>query len=323
MIVVLTATETAYGSVRALLSGPRMYEGPAGSLYDVGEVAGRPVALALVGKGNPNAAALTERVLTEFAPSAAFIVGEAGALHSWVEQGDVVVATKVYGYHGGKEDDAGLKARPNAWPAPHALEQRARYVHRSFPAKVHFEPVAAGELLLTPGSSTAAFLDAGYNDAAAVDTESAGVASAAHLNNATPVLTVRSIGTPAPAAAFVAALIAELPAGQDTRKPKEERPVVHSVHNVHTGDSHGIVIQAGNINGGVHTHGSATPARDEDLNTSLTAAAQAGLLDESTYFRVMLALHEMKARPSDPAPRGVVRDLLAGHPDLQRRLESS
>ncbi|WP_053735072.1 5'-methylthioadenosine/S-adenosylhomocysteine nucleosidase [Nocardia sp. NRRL S-836] len=316
MIVVLTATEAAHGSVRALLSGPRVHEGPAGTLYDVGEVAGRPVALALVGKGNSSAATLTERAIGEFSPSSAFFVGEAGALHSWVEPGDVVVATKVYGYHGGREDAEGFKARPDAWPAPYRLEQQARRVARSFSAQVHFAPIAAGELLLGPGSSTAAVLDANYNDAAAVDTESAGAAGAAHLNDATPVLTVRSIGTPAPAAAFVAALVAELPAEPGSR-PQKERTVVH---NVHHGDSHGVVIQAGSIHGGVHNHGAAAPA-EPDLDTALTAAAKAGLLDESTYFRVMLALHEMKARPSDPAPRGVVRDLLSGHPELRRQLE--
>ncbi|ANZ34791.1 hypothetical protein BBK82_00575 [Lentzea guizhouensis] len=319
MIVVLTATEAAHAEVRSLLTAARTQESRAGSLYEVGEVAGRSVALAFLGTGNNSAAALTERAIGEFDPSSVFFVGAAGPLHSWVETGDVVVATKVYGYHGGREDAEGLRARPNAWPAPHRLEQRARQVARSFSAQVHFAPIASGELLLSPGTATAAFLDSSYNDAAAVDTESAGAAGAGHLNDATPLLTVRSIGGPAPAAAFVAALIAELPADPDDRPAARSAEARPSVHNVYSGGSSAIVIQAGQIHGNVNT-GAPQPAGG-DLSTSLTAAARAGLLDESTYFRVMLALHEMQARPSDPAPRGVVRDLLSGHPDLRRQVD--
>lgn len=311
MIVVLTATEAAHAACRGGLTGVRVHEGQAGTLFDVGSAGGHPVALALVGKGNQASAALTERAITEFSPDSVFFVGEAGSLHSWVEPGDVVVATKVYAYHGGREDADGFKNRPDAWQAPHRLEQRARLVARSFPAQVHFAPIAAGEILLAPGSATAAFLDSGYNDAAAVDTESAGAAGAAHLNDATPMLTIRSIGTPVPAAEFVVALVAALPATGRTS------PGRTGTTNISTGDVHGVLVQAGNISGGVHTyHGTA----DTAFVTALTEAARSGILSEATYTSVMLALHEIRARPSDPAPRAAIRELLSGHPDLLDQL---
>lgn len=315
MIVVLTATETAYGSVRSSLSDLRQHDGPAGTLFEVGEVSGRSVALALAGKGNQAAATLTERAITEFTPEAVFFVGAAGSLRSWLSDGDVVVATKIYAYHGGAESSAGFQARPRAWDAPHRLEQRARHVARSFTAApVHFEPIAAGELLLGPGSSSASLLESVYNDAVAVDTESAGVAGAGHLNDATPTLTVRAIGSPAPAAAFALALIAALPSGSAARPTG--RSAGSSTHNVFSGNSSGFVLQAGQIHGGVHYQGAPPPQQGDDLVDALTEAARSGALDETTYGRVTLALLEMKARPSDPAPLTVIRSLLAGRPEL-------
>lgn len=307
MIVVLMATEAAYAAVRSSLSSLRQHDSPAGTIFEVGEVSGRSVALALVGKGNQAAATLTERAITEFAPEAVFFVGAAGSLRSWVSDGDVVVATKIYAYHGGAESSAGFQARPRAWDTSHRLEQRARHVARSFAGQVHFEPIAAGELLLGPGSSSAALLESVYNDAVAVDTESAGVAGAGHLNDSTPTLTVRAIGSPAPAAAFALALIAALPSGS-------ERSVAgRGTHNVISGNVTGFVVQAGQIHGGVNYHAGAP---DSDVVTALTAAARSGRLDETLYGKVMMALHEMKARPSDPALLRVARDLLAGHRDL-------
>lgn len=124
------------------------------------------------------------------------------------------------------------------------------------------------------------------------------------------MLTIRSIGTPAPAAAFVAALIAALPAGRP-------QPGRRGNVNISTGDVHGVLVQAGNINGGVHTyHGTA----DTAFVTALTEAARSGILSEATYTSVMLALHEIRARPSDPAPRATIRELLSGHPGLLDQL---
>ncbi|MET9626969.1 hypothetical protein ABZX92_05855 [Lentzea sp. NPDC006480] len=293
MIVVLTATEAAYGAVRALLPDLSLHETPAGTLF---EVSGS-VALGLTGTGNHAAAALTERAIAEFSPAAVFFVGEAGPLRSWLEPGDVVVATKIYAYEGGREDASGFQARPRAWEAPHRLEQLARHVARSFTgARVEFQPIAAGEVLLAPGAALEGRLHAVYNDAVAVDMESAGLAGAGHLHDATPTLTVRGIGTAAPAAAFALAVIAALPSsGARTG---------HVIKNIVSGDVNGVVVQAGVVQGNVIVH-----REHDDFAAAVTAAARSGVVDEVTFARVMLALH-------DPRPGPVLRELLADHPDL-------
>src|SRR5262249_18462984 len=157
---------------------------------------------------------------------------------------DVVVATWVYGYHGGKEEGGEFLARPRAWYIPHHLEQLARHIARTGRWQppsleraghrrptVHFRPAAAGQVVVnSPASPLAERMRRHYNDAAAVEMESAGVAQAAHLNLALPVVIIRGISdradggkyeaddagwqpvAAAQAAAFAVALLTELPA---------------------------------------------------------------------------------------------------------------
>ncbi|MET8765305.1 5'-methylthioadenosine/S-adenosylhomocysteine nucleosidase [Lentzea sp. NPDC004782] len=202
-VVVLTALETEYTAVRDLIEFPEVHRHPAGTHFAVGPIqagAGR-VALALVGAGNQSAAALTERAIAEFRPRAVFFAGIAGALHSDLALGTVVVGTKVYAYHGGFDDDEGFGARPQAWDADHELEQIAHVVsrgdswHRGLPdvPAVRFRPIAAGEVVLNSRETPLARqLRRNYADAAAIELESAGTAKAAHLNRV-PFLTVRGI----------------------------------------------------------------------------------------------------------------------------------
>jgi adenosylhomocysteine nucleosidase len=207
-VVVLTALDLEYDAVRAYLTDVETMLHHAGTVFEVGRLRGTPlrIALAVAGEGNQAAAVLAERAVAAFAPGALFLVGIAGALRRDLSLGDVVVATRVYALHGGKEDASGLLARPCAWAAPHHLEQLARHVARSSwwrlalpplpgpPCAVHFGPVAAGEVVLA--SRTGALTEhirRHYNDAVAIEMESAGVAHAAHLNRAVPALTVRGI----------------------------------------------------------------------------------------------------------------------------------
>ncbi|MFB9832003.1 5'-methylthioadenosine/S-adenosylhomocysteine nucleosidase family protein [Actinoallomurus acaciae] len=206
-VVILTAIDLEYEAVRKHLRDVRTHTHPAGTLFEVGDVAGITgrVALAAMGEGNTGAAAIAERSIALFQPRLLLFVGIAGALKDDIRLGDVVVPTRVYGYHGGREDSLGFRARPRSYEAPHALLQRAQFVNRRGDwtpegadpldgPRCHFKPIAAGEVLLDSRSSPLARrLKDHYNDAAAVEMESAGVAIAGHLNQSLPVLIVRGI----------------------------------------------------------------------------------------------------------------------------------
>lgn len=197
-VVVLTALDIEYDAVRALVRNPQEYRHPAGTLFERCELPGASgtVVLAETGQGNPTAALIAERAIAEFAPVAVLFVGIAGALHDDLELGTVVVATKVYGYHGGTDETAGFRARPQAWDADHSLEQAARGVARTRtwtedlpagtdPPRVVLRPVAAGAVVLNSrDTALAEQLHGTYGDAAAIEMESAGTARAAQHNRA-------------------------------------------------------------------------------------------------------------------------------------------
>jgi nucleoside phosphorylase len=204
-MVILTALEIEYAAVRAGLAQLRPITHPAGTLFESGILPGcrHPVVLAAMGEGNQTAAVVTERAAAMFAPRALLFAGVAGALDDDIALGDVVVGTRIYAYHGGRDEADGFRVRPRAWDAPHELEQRARYISRLgtwIPSgrrpvpSVHFRPIAAGEVVVAaPESGYASRIKRFYSDAAAVEMESAGVLLAAHLNRSLPALAIRGI----------------------------------------------------------------------------------------------------------------------------------
>ncbi|WP_186319251.1 hypothetical protein [Streptomyces sp. SAJ15] len=209
VVVVLTALPLEYAAVSAYLEDLRPCAHRAGTLFELGTVPGTAwrVALAEIGTGAQGAAVITERAAALFRPRAVLFVGVAGGLREDIAVGDVVVATKVHAYQGGRESDEGFQARPSGYLAPHHLEQRVRRLHRTGswvgllpaaarkrPPRVHLEPIAAGDVVLRSVSSALARrLRGSYNDAVAVETEGAGVVHAAHLNHALSALIVRGI----------------------------------------------------------------------------------------------------------------------------------
>jgi nucleoside phosphorylase len=158
-----------------------------------------------VGTGNRKAATLVERANAMFRPAAVLFVGVAGGLHADVGLGDVVVATEVYALHGGREESGGFRARPRSWAADYSLEQHAQHLarkawwrrllpgrtERSF--EIHFKPVVSGDVVLDSRTGPVAeVIRRYYNDAVAVEMESAGAADAAHHNRC-PFLAIRGI----------------------------------------------------------------------------------------------------------------------------------
>jgi 8-oxo-dGTP diphosphatase len=248
--------------------------------------AGSRVVLALTGAGNPVAAALVERAIATFAPRALLFAGVAGALKADLALGDVIVATRIYSYHGATIQPDGFHTRPRAWDAPHDLEQLAHHIERAGlwrnrlppghrPA-VHFGPVAAGEVVLNSTQAPLTkYLHHVYNDAVAIEMESAGVFQAAHLNRSVPVLTVRAISdradggkqaadragsqpvAAANAAAFAIALITLLPA--EPAPTATATPASRTDAGTQTVISTGSGPAVGVIGGSVHFHGDRPP----------------------------------------------------------------
>lgn len=238
-IVVLAALPLEYNAIRAHLADVRRHAHSRGTQFEVGthRPSGGRVALVDTDAGNLRAAVLAERAIETFRPRAMLLVGIAGAIHDDLELGDVVVAKRVYLYHSGREQDDGFHARPVSREPDHELWGRAKSVARTFEGRVHFRPIAAGEVLLTTRtSSLAKQIDRHYEDAAAIDMESAGAALAGHLGDV-KTLIIRGISDRADknkeaadregsqqdaagrAAAFAFALITDLLAEPDRGRP--------------------------------------------------------------------------------------------------------
>ncbi|WP_405090684.1 5'-methylthioadenosine/S-adenosylhomocysteine nucleosidase [Micromonospora sp. NBC_01392] len=322
LVVILTALDLEYEAVRDQLTGLRVHRHSAGTRFEVGWTAQSDcrVALGLVGKGNHPAAVLAERAMAEFSPAAVLFVGVAGGLWPNIRLGDVVVASKIYAYHGGTSEDDGLKARPKAWEIPHEADQIAHHVDRSAEwrrglpegaaPRVHFGPIAAGEVVQDSGiSEQARWIRQHYHDAVAIEMEAAGVAQAGHLNRALPVVVVRGISDHADgskaatdgqnwqpkaachAAVFATALARELIIdGPDSRSgaDRDGSPTMRmSNRNIASGNAH-VGVQAGQIYGNVTLGADADRPLDlaaslASLRTHLKQAHLDGQLDEETY----------------------------------------
>jgi adenosylhomocysteine nucleosidase len=321
-IVILTALNLEYQAVRKHLTDIEVRTHPAGTRFEVGRLGrdGCRVALSLVGKGNHSSAVLAERAMTTFEPPVVIFVGVAGALWPGINLGDVVVASHVYAYQGGTSEDDGLKARPRVWEISHECDQIAKHLDRtgawasSMPSgiakpTVRFGPVAAGEIVQDSAiSAEARWVRQTYNDALAIEMESAGLAQAAHLNRSLPAVVVRGIsdradGTKtttdgadwqpkaaANAALFAVALATELNrTGTDTRtREGKDTPMSGAVTNIAKGQSR-VGVQAGTVHGGIVVGESspAGPAAVQDLLTDLreqvALARAAGELDQDTF----------------------------------------
>jgi len=362
-IVVLTALDVEYQAVRARLTALRPHRHRAGTRYEVGLLPDGEchAALGLTGVGNQSAAALAERAIAEFSPVAVFFVGVAGALWDHIMLGDVVVANRVYAYHGATSQDDGLKARPRSWEMAHEAEQLAHRLKRgggwtrSLPPgaavpEVRIGAIAAGEVVQDSAiSDQARWIRDVYNDALAVEMEAAGVAQAGHVNRSLPVVVVRGIsdranGTKATtdgagwqsraaanaaafATAFAELLARELPgtARADAAAAPDAGRAGDATTNIARDHAH-VSIQAGRIDGPVIF---GQEPRRADLTTGihelrdlLHRARAAGELDESTYGA---ALRELEAAGT-PGQQTVslmkLRGLLMDVPDLAAKVNA-
>jgi nucleoside phosphorylase len=171
-----------------------------------GQFEGWEVAVVEAGPGNASAAAIAVRALTRYKPEVAIFVGVAGGIKD-VKIGDVVVATKVYGYESGKDGGKGFKSRPDVQNTAHELEQRARVIRQQGDWKKRLDsaithagpkilvaPIAAGEKVVASQKSvTATLIKDFYGDAVAVEMEGSGFLEGVHIGHPTKGCVIRGI----------------------------------------------------------------------------------------------------------------------------------
>jgi nucleoside phosphorylase len=206
--VILTALPVEYYAVRKHLTNLREEMHPQGTIYERGVFAGKEswnVGIAEVGAGNAGTAVEAERAINYFKPDILLFVGIAGGIKD-VAIGDVVVATKVYGYESGKADREKFLTRPSVGQSAYALVQRAKreagkddWMGRligdlTVKPRVFVAPIAAGEKVVAAKTSGVfEFLRSSYNDAIAVEMEGYGFMSAAFAYPSIQSIVIRGI----------------------------------------------------------------------------------------------------------------------------------
>ena len=199
-VVVLTALPVEYDAVRRHLHDRNRSAHRLGTEFEVGTLQGTHdrIAIAELGQGNLDAVVAVMHAEEMFRPTAILFVGIAGALHDDLQIGDVVTAIRVYAYQSGAVSDRGFSARPRSHDADRELEQRARVIARGYRERpdtppVYFRPVAAGDVVLNSRTQPLAEqLNNHYNDASAIEMESAGMVRACHVCRV-PALVIRGI----------------------------------------------------------------------------------------------------------------------------------
>jgi nucleoside phosphorylase len=207
LAIILTALPVEFEAARAHLKQVRERKHPSGTVYEEGffltDSGQRLIAIAEIGQGNDAAAGECERAINFFRPAIAIFLGVAGGLKD-VQLGDVVAATKVYGYERGKAKNE-FAPRPNVGESAYELEQRARAVARNSVWRARIiesrgepralvGPVAAGEkVIASTRSDTFRFIRQQYGDALAVEMEGRGFLVGARMSSEVKALVIRGI----------------------------------------------------------------------------------------------------------------------------------
>ncbi|MEK7989912.1 MAG: NB-ARC domain-containing protein [Thiotrichaceae bacterium] len=191
--VIITAIEFEFNAIVAHISD-RDEEKHKGTLYEVGKFGYWRIAVVQIGMGDSRAALETERAIEYFKPSHVFFVGVAGGIKD-VKLGDVIAATKVYGYEFGKVVDDGFKTRPEIGQSTYAMMQRGQSVVRDkkwhkwikdkddYTPNALVKPIVAGEkVVASVRSAIYQGIRNHYNDAVAVEMEGIGFLTAIHAN---------------------------------------------------------------------------------------------------------------------------------------------
>ncbi|MGB3300340.1 MAG: hypothetical protein WBA76_18915 [Phormidesmis sp.] len=208
--VILTALRVEFQAVRGFLDNLREDTHPSSqTVYERGEftASGKTweVGIVEIGPGNVEAAIETNRAIEYFNPQVVLFVGIAGGIKD-VAIGDVVAATKTYGYESGKAEAKEFKTRAGVAQSSYALIQRARAEARNLDwlqmlsvapqlePNVWVEPIAAGEkVVASTKSSTYKHLKGNFSDAVAVEMEGYGFSRAVYAVPNVSSIVIRGI----------------------------------------------------------------------------------------------------------------------------------
>ncbi len=206
-IIIFSALRVEYEAVKRHLTDVQEIRYSYGKVYEEGIFSflnqSSKVTIVEVGKGNVKAAVETAMAIGLIKPNIVLFVGVAGGIKD-VRIGDVVVATKVYGYESGNAGEtftsspdinisnirlierAKAEAKKRDWLIPLNLKTEND-------PKVLVEPIAAGEKLITSFNNPLYnFIRNNFRDAVAVDMEGNGFLYAAYAYEV-PALIVRGI----------------------------------------------------------------------------------------------------------------------------------
>lgn len=207
-VLILTPLPVEFAAVAHFLElekNPEVYDGAA---YEFAVFNGKfhqyRIVLREPGMKNVDMALATERAIRYYNPQIVLLSGIAGGIKD-VSIGDVVVASKVYGYESGKHDVDGFKARPvaeylsddllaNAQLRKRRDDWKKRVSDTSEKAKVFIGPIAAGEKVVADiNNATWQQIKLHYNDAIALEMEAYGFATALHGHKNVQGLVIRGI----------------------------------------------------------------------------------------------------------------------------------
>jgi nucleoside phosphorylase len=208
--VILTAIPEEYKAIRAYLTDIQGIEHK-GTLYEAGRFSSNKVlwkvGIVKIDVGNDSAAFEAERAIDCFKPTIAMFVGVAGGIKD-VQLGDVVVATKVYGYESGKQEED-FKSRPEVGNSDYGLKNVAQHIIATQEKwweplvklgsaepepRAFVGPIAAGnKVVASTYSALYKFLRKTYNDALAVEMEGIGFMKAIQANTQVAAIIVRGI----------------------------------------------------------------------------------------------------------------------------------
>ncbi len=206
-ILLLMPLQIEYDAIRKHLHDVKeIFVG--GIRYEMGTYQGGHQKFSIVivqtGVTNTKMGLATEKAIQYFKPATIFVVGIAGGVKD-VEKGDVVVATKVYGYESGKETSEGYVSRPDVVNFDQALlsvalsvaskstwKRKLSIIGKS--PKVVFGAIASGDKVITSkASSVYQKIDRHFNDTLALEMEAIGFGKAVLPHPYIRALVIRSI----------------------------------------------------------------------------------------------------------------------------------